>query len=182
VAEGVKIAIITGTDSGMGPAMMEELAKQGADIAVSFHTDEVGAEESQARVAAVGRCAIVQQLDVRDGVSVTFLFEAVNRAVGAPDILVNNTGIGAGGSAVAETTTEEFDNVIKTDLYMVCSSAAANLFAAVKTQAAVERSSISRRCTRRCRALAMQRMACPNAVFSRLRAASQSSPHRCEST
>ncbi len=112
-----RIAIITGSDSGMGQSMAEEFAREGADIAISFHTDEAGAKRCQALVAAAGRRSIVQQLDVRVEASVATLFEAVDRELGTPDILVNNAGIGASGSKVAETTTEEFDNVLKTDLY-----------------------------------------------------------------
>jgi glucose 1-dehydrogenase len=49
-----KIALITGSDSGMGQAMAEEFAKAGANVAVTFHTDETGAEESRRRVQAAG--------------------------------------------------------------------------------------------------------------------------------
>src|SRR2546421_6618128 len=61
-----KIALITGSDSGMGQAMAEEFAKAGANVAVTFHTDEAGAEESRRRVQAAGRRAMVRQTDVRD--------------------------------------------------------------------------------------------------------------------
>ncbi|HKF96544.1 MAG TPA: glucose 1-dehydrogenase [Gammaproteobacteria bacterium] len=112
-----KIAIITGSDSGMGQAMAEAFAREGADVAISFHTDEAGAEQSRALVMAAGRRAIVRQLDVTSEVSVAALFEAVDRELGLPAILVNNAGIGAGGSTVAETTTAQFDTVVKTNLY-----------------------------------------------------------------
>jgi glucose 1-dehydrogenase len=50
----------------------------------------------------------------RDEASVAALFDAVAGKLGVPDI---NAGIGAGGTSVAETTTEAFDRVLKTDLY-----------------------------------------------------------------
>ena len=112
-----KITLITGSDSGMGQAMAEEFAKAGANVAITFHTDEAGAEESRRRVHAAGRRAIVRQTDVRDEKSVARLFEAVSGELGAPDILVNDAGVGSSGASVADTTTEEFDRVIKTDLY-----------------------------------------------------------------
>src|SRR5947209_181356 len=112
-----KIALITGSDSGMGQAMAEEFAKAGANVAVTFHTDETGAEESRRRVLAAGRRAIVRQTDVRDEESVARLFQAVSSELGAPDILVNDAGVGSSGASVAEMTTAEFDLVIKTDLY-----------------------------------------------------------------
>src|SRR5436853_4513991 len=60
-----KVALITGSDSGMGQAMAEEFAREGADIAVSFHTDRKGADETSRRVKALGRKVLVRQLDVR---------------------------------------------------------------------------------------------------------------------
>lgn len=112
-----KIALITGSDSGMGQAMAEEFARAGANVVLTFHTDQAGAEESRRRVQAAGRKAMVRQLDVRDETSVAALFDAACRELGAPDILVNDAGVGSGGASVAEMATEEFDRVIKTDLY-----------------------------------------------------------------
>ena len=77
----------------------------------------VPAEETGRRVEAQNRRTIVRQVDVRDETSVAALFEAVARDLGTPDILVNDAGVGGGGTSVAETKTEEFDRVIKTDLY-----------------------------------------------------------------
>ena len=41
-----KIALITGADSGIGRAIAEEFASEGADIAVTFHSNHAGAEET----------------------------------------------------------------------------------------------------------------------------------------
>jgi glucose 1-dehydrogenase len=113
-----KIALITGSDSGMGQATAEEFARAGADVAVTFHTDEAGAQDTAERVKAAGRrVVIVRQLDVRDEASVAAVFDAAAAELGVPDILVNNAGVGAGGTSVADMTAEEFDRVIKTDLY-----------------------------------------------------------------
>ena len=96
-----KTALITGSDSGMGQAMAEEFARAGANVAITFHTDEAGAEESRRRVQATGRKAIVRQTDVRDEGSVARLFEAVSSELGTPDILVNDAGVGSSGVNVA---------------------------------------------------------------------------------
>ena len=56
-----KIVIVTGADSGIGQATAEALAKEGADVAVMFHTDEEGARETARRVEAAGRRALVTQ-------------------------------------------------------------------------------------------------------------------------
>ncbi|WEX07527.1 SDR family oxidoreductase [Chelativorans sp. AA-79] len=112
-----KIAVVTGSDSGMGRAMAEAFAQAGADIAVTYHSDEEGADETRKRVESAGRRALVRQLDVKDETSVAGLFEAVVQELGAPDILVNNAGVGGGGAEVADMKTEDFDRVVRTDLY-----------------------------------------------------------------
>lgn len=112
-----KIAIVTGSDSGIGQAIAEEFADQGADVVVVYLHDRGGAEKTLRRVEAASRRALVSHTDVRNEHSVAKLFDETERKLGVPHILVNNAGIGAGGARVAETTTEEWDNIIKTDLY-----------------------------------------------------------------
>lgn len=112
-----RIAVITGSDSGIGQAIAQEFAREGADVAVSFHTDQSGAEETRRLVENQGRRTIVRQLEVRDEGSVAAFFEAAARELGGPDILVNNAGVGGGGANVANMSTEEFDRVVRTDLY-----------------------------------------------------------------
>ena len=112
-----RIALITGSDSGMGRAMAEAFAAEGADVAVTYHSDEAGAQEARRIVEAAGRRAHVCRLDVREEADVEQVFGAVQQTLGVPYILVNNAGVGAAGSDVAETTTDEFDRVMKTDLY-----------------------------------------------------------------
>ncbi|HEX2529435.1 MAG TPA: SDR family oxidoreductase [Geminicoccus sp.] len=112
-----RIAIITGSDSGMGQAMAEVFAQHGADIAVTYQSDETGARETASKVTAAGRRCLVQQVDVRDEHNVAALFQAVDQELGTPDILVNNAGTGSKGAPLVDTPTEEFDLVIRTDLY-----------------------------------------------------------------
>jgi glucose 1-dehydrogenase len=85
-----KVALITGSDSGMGQAMAAEFASAGADIAVTFHSDRASAEETRRRVEEMGRRAIVRQLEVTDEASVAGLFDGVTGELGVPAILVNN--------------------------------------------------------------------------------------------
>ena len=112
-----KVALITGSDSGMGQAMAEEFAREGADIGVSFHTDRKGADETLRRVKALGRKGLVRQLDVRGEESVAEFFKAAVDGLGAVDILVNNAGVGADEQNVAATSSDDFDRVVKTNLY-----------------------------------------------------------------
>lgn len=111
-----KIAIITGSDSGMGQAMARAFAREGAAVAVTYHRDSEGAQRILEAVEQAGCRGLVRQLDVTDPQSVAALFQAVDEEFGNPDILVNNAGIGGSG-ALTEIGAETFDKVLKTDLY-----------------------------------------------------------------
>ena len=111
-----KIAIITGSDSGMGQAMARAFAREGAAVAVTYHSDSEGAQRTLEAVEQTGCRGLVRQLDVTDPQSVAALFQAVDEELGTPDILVNNAGIGGSG-ALTEIGAETFDKVLKTDLY-----------------------------------------------------------------
>jgi nucleoside-diphosphate-sugar epimerase len=83
---GNKVALITGSDSGIGQAIAEEFAREGADVAVSFHTDQIGAEATRRQVEAHGRRAIIRQLDVRDESSVAAFFDDTATQLGASTV------------------------------------------------------------------------------------------------
>src|SRR4051812_21888876 len=102
-----KVALITGADSGMGQAIAEEFAREGADIVIGYHSDRGGAEETRRLTEQHGRNAIVHQLDVRDEAAVANCFEVAAGGLGVPHILVNNAGVGGGSAKVAEMTTED---------------------------------------------------------------------------
>jgi glucose 1-dehydrogenase len=112
-----RIALITGSDSGMGQAMAEEFAREGAHVVVNYFEDETGANETLRQVQAAGRRGLVVQADVRDPRAVERLFGSAQDVLGTPDVLVNNAGVGSGGKPLHEVSDEEWDRVIRTDLY-----------------------------------------------------------------
>ena len=59
----------------------------------------------------------MRQVDVKDEASVGEMFEAAERELGTPHILVNKASMGASGTAVADTGTQRFDSVVRTDVY-----------------------------------------------------------------
>lgn len=111
-----KIAIVTGSDSGIGQAIAIAFAREGADVVVTYHTDRQGAEATLEQVRQAGRRGLLQRLEVTDESSVEALFQSVEYEFGPPDILVNNAGVGV-SAPVTELSTADFDKVIKTDLY-----------------------------------------------------------------
>ncbi|SKA27786.1 SDR family NAD(P)-dependent oxidoreductase [Consotaella salsifontis] len=111
------IALVTGSDSGIGRAIAEELASEGADVAVTYHSDQDGAEETLRGVKGHGRHGIVVKIDVTDEKSVAEAFNKITSELGVPDILINNAGRQTPGTPVIDLETKDFDAVLKTDLY-----------------------------------------------------------------
>ncbi len=112
-----RIAVVTGSGSGIGQAIATEFAAEGAHVIVNYFDGEAGARETLRRVTAAGRRGIVVQADVRDPAAVEGLFRQGQEALGVADILVNCAGVGSGGKPLAEVSLEEWDRVIRTNLY-----------------------------------------------------------------
>jgi glucose 1-dehydrogenase len=111
-----KRALVTGADSGIGQAIAEIFAQEGADVAIVYHTDRDGAEQTRQRVEAAGRRALVMQGDVGDPASVRRIFDEAVKTLGGLEILVNNAGVGARSAPVAEIEDADLERVLRTDL------------------------------------------------------------------
>ncbi|CAN5201606.1 hypothetical protein BH20ACT24_BH20ACT24_02380 [soil metagenome] len=112
-----KVALITGSDSGIGRATAVEFAKEGADVVVNYLHDAEGAEETRRRVEAAGGRSVAVQADVSDEAQVASIFDRAVAEFGRVDILVNNAGLDASGTQVAELSTDVWDRAIRTNLY-----------------------------------------------------------------
>jgi glucose 1-dehydrogenase len=112
-----KVAVITGSDSGIGRATAEAFAREGADVAITYFHDRAGAEETKKKVEAAGRKAIVVQVDQRDPRQVEQLFCATEEQLGTPFVLVNNAGVDSTGKQVADMPLADWDNEMKTNVY-----------------------------------------------------------------
>jgi glucose 1-dehydrogenase len=112
-----KIALITGSDSGIGRGIAIEFAKEGADVVVHYFHDRDGAESTRAQVEAQGRRATIVQGDCGDDAQVERIFDEAFAQFGTLDILVNNESPGSVGKEVADLTTAEWDTSIRGTLY-----------------------------------------------------------------
>jgi len=112
-----KVALITGSDSGIGQATAIEMAREGADIVVTYFEDRDGAQETARRVREAGTRAIVEQLDTRKEESIERLFDRSIEEFGKVDILVNNAGLSAAGVPVADMDTERMQEVVETNFF-----------------------------------------------------------------
>ncbi len=112
-----KVALITGSDSGIGQATAKEFAIEGADVVVNYLNDAEGAEQTRKTVELEGRRAIVVQADIRDEDHVGSMFDQAVQAFGTVDILMNNAGVDASGKKVAELPTEAWEDAMRTNVY-----------------------------------------------------------------
>ncbi len=121
-----KVALITGSDRGIGRGIADMFAANGADIFVTYHQNESGAKEVAAAVEAAGRRAAIAQVDVSDEAQVDSLFTQLDDTFGRIDILVNNAATGK-SDFVHELASEDWDRVLRTNLYgpFFCSAQAA---------------------------------------------------------
>ncbi|MGV2984623.1 SDR family oxidoreductase [Microbacterium sp. AGC85] len=108
-------AIVTGSDSGIGRAPAGALAAAGHDVAVTWHTDREGAEQTAAEVRGHGARAIVAQLDVTDIPACGDAVDAMIGELGGLDVFVNNAGIGT-HTPFLDISLGEWNRVFDTDL------------------------------------------------------------------
>lgn len=112
-----KVALITGSDSGIGQASAVEFAKEGADVVITYHSDEEGAQETLRKVEKEGRKGIVLQVDISEEKQVEEMFDRAIEEFGRVNILMNNAAVNGQGFKVAEMSTETWDMAIKVNLY-----------------------------------------------------------------
>lgn len=110
------VAIVTGSDSGIGKESAKELAENGFDLGITYHTDEAGANETLEDVRAVGRKGEVRRLDLTELPGAADVIDDLADALGGVDVLVNNAGTGDPTREFLKLPYEEWRQVIATNL------------------------------------------------------------------
>ncbi|NJO00206.1 MAG: 3-oxoacyl-ACP reductase FabG [Anaerolineales bacterium] len=121
-----KVAIVTGSGSGLGSGIALRFAEAGAAVVVNYRSSAAGAQAVVAQIEAAGGRASAVQADVTQKTSVESLIQQTLDAFGRLDVLVNNAGLYP-LSTLVEMSEAEWDEVVNSNLRstFLCTQAAA---------------------------------------------------------
>ena len=113
--EDGRVAVVTGGGRGIGRAVAVRLANEGANVAITYRSNDASAEEVAEEVRAAGALCEIFKGDVASPEDVDALFKGVGEALGQVEILVNNAGL-TRDNLMMRMKEREFDEVLRTNL------------------------------------------------------------------
>lgn len=111
----MSVAIVTGSDSGIGKATAVVLAEQGWDVGVTWHRDQEGADDTAREVEAAGQRAAVRRLDLNEQGDIGSIIDELADELGGLDAVVNNAGLGV-SVPFLECTLQQWNQVLGVNL------------------------------------------------------------------
>ena len=111
-----KVAIVTGSSSGMGEAIVKQFAKEGAKVVVNYARSAESADKIVNEILKDGGKAIAVQANVAENEDVKRLIDETIKEFGTIDILVNNAGILDDYAPVLDTSEDLWDKIININL------------------------------------------------------------------
>src|SRR5271154_2561343 len=110
-----KVAIVTGGNSGIGKAIVLELARQGACVVIDYVSHPEATDALEAQIAALGECVTGVQADVSKLDDLQRLFSSAVERFGHVDIMVNNAGVET-RTSILDTTEAQYEKVLDINL------------------------------------------------------------------
>ena len=110
-----KAAIVTGGNSGIGMAIVLELARQGANIVIDYVAHPEAAEDLEKQIQMLGDKAIGVKADVSQIADLQTLFTTAVQEFGRVDIMVNNAGVET-RTSILDTTEQQYEKVMAINL------------------------------------------------------------------
>lgn len=114
-----RVALVTGGDSGIGRAVSIAFAKEGADVAISYLSEDEDAEHTARLVEEAGRKALLLPGDLQDEDHCTAIVERTVDELGGLDVLVNHHGTQTSVDGPEEITTEQWEGTFRTNVTAV---------------------------------------------------------------
>jgi 3-oxoacyl-[acyl-carrier protein] reductase len=112
-----RVVLVTGGSSGIGRAIAIAAARAGADVALTYRQNEVGARSTEHEIAAAGRRRLVMRMDLGDVHSIRAAGRAAHDTFGRIDAWINNAGADIlTGSADSWSTLDKLDLLLRVDL------------------------------------------------------------------
>jgi NAD(P)-dependent dehydrogenase (short-subunit alcohol dehydrogenase family) len=120
-----KSALITGASSGIGAACATLFTELGARVAIGYHKNQKGAEETRDNILRNGGEAVIIRADARHSAEIRVMVKSAVEWLGRIDILVNNAGSLVQRLRTLELTEEKWDEIMDLNLKsaMLCSQA-----------------------------------------------------------
>jgi NAD(P)-dependent dehydrogenase (short-subunit alcohol dehydrogenase family) len=121
-----KAALITGGNSGIGRAVAIAFAREGADVLISYLSEDSDAEETARVVREAGRKAVLVPGDISDEGECRALVERIVAELGRIDILVNNAAYQMTRAGIMQIPDGEWEQTFKTNIfamYYLCKAA-----------------------------------------------------------
>jgi NAD(P)-dependent dehydrogenase (short-subunit alcohol dehydrogenase family) len=128
VEESIKVALVTGASKGIGRGTAIELARNGWNVVVNYHSDADGADQTAGTIRQAGRQAWVMQADVGIAADVDLMFDRIRNEAHRLDLLVNNAAVQT-WSPLLDLSEADWDRTIRTNLKgcFLCSQRAVRL-------------------------------------------------------
>jgi NAD(P)-dependent dehydrogenase (short-subunit alcohol dehydrogenase family) len=111
-----KKALVTGGDSGIGRAVALAFAREGADVAVSYLSEDRDAQETKRLIEAAGRRCLLLRGDVGQAAHCRALVQKTVEAFGRIDIVVNNAAHQMSFKSLEEISDEEWQRTFDTNI------------------------------------------------------------------
>ena len=121
-----KIAVITGGDSGIGRAVAIAYAREGADVLISYLSEDSDAKDTASYVEQAGRRVVLMKGDVSDPQHCKDIIQTAIDELGGVDILVSNAAFQMSHDTIDEVSDEEWDYTFDTNIgamFRLCKAA-----------------------------------------------------------
>ncbi|HEY2425403.1 MAG TPA: SDR family oxidoreductase [Pseudolabrys sp.] len=124
-----KVALVTGASRGIGRAIAEHLARDGAFVFVNFHTAKREAADCIAAIRAAGGAAEAIRADISKQPQVRRMFDSIRKRAGRLDILVGNAGIAPIANELVRVTPKMWNETFSVNVTgaFLCAQAAVPL-------------------------------------------------------